>query len=224
MSNKHVAPLKDADFLAFCKRIGVVLGKYADQFKYFTKEQLDGYNAHVTILDDAMALIATGQATHAVFARKNTEKKWLKNTTTKIHNFVQAHPFTTDEIRKEFGFAIPKKTRTRSTYPDDSVEGMLAKHPTDHRHIFTYRIRGSEGRGCGGIYKCVELRIYVCAPGEKPPAMPDDYTRREFIRRSPTDIIFPATQAGMIAYYIARFINNAGMPGPWAALESELIP
>jgi hypothetical protein len=224
MHGVHIFPRGDNDAAVFCRNIVTAYSKYVDVYKYRDKAFWDKYAAHVKTFENALLGLATDKRSSSLIIQKNEARRYLEAETTKIYRFIQAHPSTTDDIRMQFAFHIYKKTHTKSTPPTHMVEGSVTNNPVDHIHIFRYRPLDTNKRGCGGLYDRVELRIFVCNENENPPVNPEQYPRCVFVRHSPARITFPPEQAGLIAYYAARFINSVGMPGPWAILECFRIP
>jgi hypothetical protein len=224
MVDRHVFPTRVSEVAAFCLAVLGAGRKYIKELPFADEAFWNKFEEYIKQFTDAVKALEIDKGSQTLFLRRNTAMKWLKDAVKRIHGFVKNHSFTTDAILQEFCFHIPKKYHTKATPPVDSVEATFTKHKTDHIHVCQFRILDSTGRGCGDIYDRVELRIFVGDNDSTPPANPEDYPRREELRRSPTNIIFPPEQAGMIAYYVARFINKVGMKGPWTILKRERIP
>jgi hypothetical protein len=224
MSNQPLFPTKMGDVPAFCFGVLAAGKKYIKELPFADDAFWTLFESYINKFVTAVNALEVDKYSQSLLLQRNVARDWLKDAVHRIHEFVKGHPFTTDEILHEFGFAVPKKVRTRATVPTDSVEATFTKHKTASRHICKFRILGSDSRGCGGLYDRVELRIFVGKDDQKPPANPEDYPRREELRKSPEEIEFPPEQAGLIAYYAARFINSVGEEGPWAILEAERIP
>ena len=69
------------------------------------------------------------------------------------------------------------------------------------------------------------FRIYyrVIAPGETPPANPEDLTKSFFTKRKKDVIEFEFGESGKTAFFAVQ-IENEGRKGPWGPLVSALIP
>ena len=69
------------------------------------------------------------------------------------------------------------------------------------------------------------FRIYyrVVAPGESPPARPEDLTTSFFTKRKKDVIEFDFGDSGKTAFFAVQ-IENEGRKGPWGPLVSALIP
>jgi hypothetical protein len=63
----------------------------------------------------------------------------------------------------------------------------------------------------------------VVAPGETPPADPDDLRKSFFTKRKKDVIEFDFGDSGKTAYFAVQ-IENEGKKGPWGPLVSALIP
>jgi hypothetical protein len=63
----------------------------------------------------------------------------------------------------------------------------------------------------------------VVAPGEMPPANPDDLRKSFYTKRKKDVIEFDFGDSGKTAYFAVQ-IENEGKKGPWGPLVSALIP
>jgi hypothetical protein len=63
----------------------------------------------------------------------------------------------------------------------------------------------------------------VVAPGETPPASPDDLRKSFFTKRKKDVIEFDFGDSGKTVYFAVQ-IENEGKKGPWGPLVSALIP
>lgn len=71
-----------------------------------------------------------------------------------------------------------------------------------------------------GVHGC---QIYL-AVGTAAPADPTGYTFVALDTRTPYTDVHPAADAGKMAYYMLRWANAKGEPGPWGDVVSAKIP
>jgi hypothetical protein len=118
------------------------------------------------------------------------------------------------------GLKIPDSHPTQSGSPTDqvTVETFLVG-----RHELGVRIVYVTGGPENPANKGYRLWYGVVAPGEAPPANPDDLRKSFFTKRKKDVLEFDFGASGSTCY-IAVQIENAGRKGPWGPLTSALIP
>jgi hypothetical protein len=69
------------------------------------------------------------------------------------------------------------------------------------------------------------FRVYyrVVAPGETPPASPEDLTKSFFTKRKKDVIEFGFNDSGSTVFFAVQ-VENEGKKGPWGPMTSALIP
>jgi hypothetical protein len=91
------------------------------------------------------------------------------------------------------------------------------------RHELGVRIIYITGTPTDPANKGYRIWYSVIAPGETPPANPDDLRKSFFTKRKKDVIEFEFGDSGKIAYFAVQ-IENEGKKGPWGPLTSALIP
>jgi hypothetical protein len=91
------------------------------------------------------------------------------------------------------------------------------------RHELGVKIIYETGNPDDSANKGYRIWYTVLAPGETPPAKPDDLRKSFFTRRQKDVIIFEFDDSGKTAYFGVQ-IENEGRKGPWGPLTSALIP
>jgi hypothetical protein len=91
------------------------------------------------------------------------------------------------------------------------------------RHELGVRIIYETGDPDDPANKGYRLWYTVVAPGETPPANPDELRKSFFTKRKKDVIIFEFDDSGKTVYFAVQ-IENEGKKGPWGPLTSALIP
>jgi hypothetical protein len=91
------------------------------------------------------------------------------------------------------------------------------------RHELGVRIIYVVGSPTDPANKGYRIWYSVVAPGETPPANPDDLRKSFFTKRKKDVIEFDFGDSGKTAYFGVQ-IENEGKKGPWGPLVSALIP
>jgi hypothetical protein len=91
------------------------------------------------------------------------------------------------------------------------------------RHELGVRIIYVVGTATDPANKGYRIWYSVVAPGETPPANPDDLRHSFYTKRKKDVIEFDFGDSGKTAYFAVQ-IENEGKKGPWGPLVSALIP
>jgi hypothetical protein len=91
------------------------------------------------------------------------------------------------------------------------------------RHELGVRIIYVVGNPTDPASKGYRIWYSVVAPGEAPPANPDDLRKSFYTKRKKDVIEFEFGDSGKTAYFAVQ-IENEGKKGPWGPLVSALIP
>jgi hypothetical protein len=91
------------------------------------------------------------------------------------------------------------------------------------RHELGVRIIYAAGSPTDPANKGFRIWYSVAAPGETPPANPDDLRKSFYTKRKKDVIEFDFGDSGKTAYFAVQ-IENEGKKGPWGPLVQALIP
>jgi hypothetical protein len=91
------------------------------------------------------------------------------------------------------------------------------------RHELGVRIIYVVGTATDPANKGYRIWYSVVAPGETPPANPDDLRQSFYTKRKKDVIEFEFGDSGKTAYFAVQ-IENGGKQGPWGPLVNALIP
>jgi hypothetical protein len=91
------------------------------------------------------------------------------------------------------------------------------------RHELGVKIIYVTGNPSDPANKGYRIWYSVIAPGETPPANPDELRKSFFTKRKKDVIEFDFGDSGKTAYFAVQ-IENEGKKGPWGPLVSALIP
>ncbi len=137
----------------------------------------------------------------------------------KYSRFLQGRVETTDAVREELGLPVRDKVKTPVGVPTIAPEleidfSQRLRHKVHAGTNPQNERLNKKPKGVGSI----ELRKKV---GEAPEG-PDDMQTAAVMTSSPA-VIDLAGQAGKIVYYVARYLNTKGQPGPWGEVESAEV-
>jgi hypothetical protein len=118
------------------------------------------------------------------------------------------------------GLKVPDSTLTPSGDPTAqvTVETYLVG-----RHELGVKIIYVTGSATDPANKGYRIWYTVVAPGETPPANPDDLRKSFYTKRKKDVIEFEFGDSGKTACFAVQ-IENEGRKGPWGPLVSALIP
>jgi hypothetical protein len=118
------------------------------------------------------------------------------------------------------GLKVPDSTPTPSGTPTAqvTVETYLVG-----RHELGVKIVYVTGSPADKANKGFRIWYSLTAPGETPPANPDDLRKSFFTKRKKDLIEFDFGDSGKTAWFAVQ-IENDGRKGPWGPLVSALIP
>ena len=137
----------------------------------------------------------------------------------KYSRFLQGRPQTTDTVREELGLPVYDKQPTPVGVPTIAPEleidfSQRLQHKVHAGTAPQNERLNKKPKGVGSI----ELRKKV---GEAP-VSPDDMQTAVIMTDSPA-IIDLTGNAGKLVYYVARYLNTKGQPGPWGEVESAEV-
>jgi hypothetical protein len=118
------------------------------------------------------------------------------------------------------GLKIPDPIPTPSGPPTAQVTVetyLLGRHELGVRIIYVV------GTAADPANKGYRIWYSVIAPGETPPANPDDLRKSFYTKRKKDVIEFEFGDSGKTAYFAVQ-IENEGKKGPWGPLVNALIP
>jgi hypothetical protein len=93
--------------------------------------------------------------------------------------------------------------------------------PPDVRGDYGYALyRGVMPQGGATLEQAVSVKHYLM----KEPLSGDELLHHRFTRRQKEQVAFDASEAGMTAYFCARYENQKGEYGVWGAVASAIIP
>ncbi|MCK4307433.1 hypothetical protein KAW50_04300 [candidate division WOR-3 bacterium] len=151
--------------------------------------------------------------------KDNADRKVALQVLRKYSRFIQGRPQTTDAVREELGLPVRDKVKTPVGVPEIAPEleidfSQRLQHKVHAGTAPQNERLNKKPKGVGSI----ELRKKV---GETPTS-PDDMQTAAIMTSSPA-IIDLTGQAGKIVYYVARYLNTKGQPGPWGEVESAEV-
>jgi hypothetical protein len=91
------------------------------------------------------------------------------------------------------------------------------------RHELGVKIIYITGSATDPANKGFRIWYTVVAPGETPPANPDDLRKSFYTKRKKDIIEFDFGDSGKTAFFVVQ-IENGSKKGPWGPLVSALIP
>jgi hypothetical protein len=112
----------------------------------------------------------------------------------------------------------PHPTPSGAPTAQTTVETYLAG-----RHELGVKIVYVTGNPADPANKGFRIWYSVIAPGETPPADPEELRKSFFTKRKKDLIEFDFGDSGKTAYFAVQ-IENGGKKGPWGPLVSALIP
>jgi hypothetical protein len=92
------------------------------------------------------------------------------------------------------------------------------------RHELGVRIVYVTGSPDDPANKGYRIWYSVIAPGETPPANPDELRKSFFTKRRKDLIEFEFGDSGSTVYFAVQVENSEGKKGPWGPMVSALIP
>ena len=130
-------------------------------------------------------------------------------------------PPLTDSDFVALGLNPPDTTHTPSGVPTAQVqvETYLAG-----RHELGVKIVYVTGSANDPANKGYRIWYGVLAPGEAPPAGPEDLRKSFFTMRKKDLLQFDYGESGQIAYVAVQIENSGGKQGPWGPMVNALIP
>ena len=149
----------------------------------------------------------------------NADREICKEALRKFARQIQGRKETTDIQREGLGITVRDKIPTPVGVPDIAPELEIDfSQRLQHKvHAGTNPQNENLNKKPKGV-QSIELRKKV---GEVP-AGPDDMQIAVIMTSSPV-VIDCSGQAGKICYYVARYLNTKGEPGPWGEVESAEV-
>ena len=180
----------------------------------------DGATNWTNAYDAALA----GRHTYeGLLAAKDTQQTALTAIIRQLNNLVQANTGVSDATRAAAGLPVHKTTRTPA--PDIETHPVLYRVDNDHllqRLWFSDSATpGSKAKPTGAA--ACEIRQALVAPGG---AAPTDLDAMPFLAldtKSPHRTDFTLADVGKTAWYVQRWTNTRGVPGPWGPLTSYVV-
>ncbi len=146
-------------------------------------------------------------------------RKILKQVLRKYSRHIQGDTGTTDIQREALGLPVHDKVKTPVGVPTiaPELEIDFSQRLQHTVHAGTLPQNENLNKKPKGVHS-IELRKKV---GEAPTG-PDDMQTAAIMTSSPA-VIDCSGQAGKICYYVARYLNTKGQPGPWGEVESAEV-
>lgn len=169
------------------------------------------------------AQVAALNAARGATENKTEARKRLERAARRVGGFVQTYPATTDSVRAQLGITV-RGTRAGGTTVPPSAPLIAAEHAAR----FTHRLRFVPPEGQDGIQKPrgvmgAELYVALSPPNSPPPSNEEDFKYVRAITRDGVRITFPSEQAGLIAYYRARWLTRTGDVGGWSPNTTAMV-
>jgi hypothetical protein len=151
--------------------------------------------------------------------KDNADRKIAKECLRKYARHIQGRVETTDEQREGLGITVRDKIPTPVGLPTIAPEleidfSQRLRHTV---HAGTNPQNENLNKKPKGVAS-IELRKKV----DSAPSGPDDMQIVIVMTSSPA-ILDCSGQAGKIVYYVARYLNTRGQPGPWGEVESAEV-
>lgn len=216
-------PRTDGDFSAWA-------GQFVNgASEFFVTQGLDDpmllelQTAYGTWVVQYRAQIAALNAARAATENKVSARKRLEKAARRVGGFIQTYPATTDAVRAQLGITV-RGDRTGGT-PVPPVAPLIAAEQSAR---FTHRLRFVPPEGQDGISKPrgvmgAELYVALAPPNQPPPSNEEDFKYVRAITRDGVRITFPPEQAGLIAYYRARWLTRTGDVGGWSPNTTAMV-
>lgn len=223
-------PRTDGDFSAWA-------GNFVNEaVAFFVAQGLDDpmllelQTAYGTWVVQYRAQVAAMNAARGATENKVEARKRLERAVRRLGGFVQTYPATTDAIRARMGITVRGTGRGGAAF---GIHGsaFVVKAPliaAEHAARFTHRLRFIPPEGQDGIQKPrgvmgAELYVALAPPSSPPPEQETDFRYVRAITRDGVRITFPPEQAGLIAYYRARWLTRTGDVGGWSPNTTAMV-
>ncbi len=151
--------------------------------------------------------------------KDNADRKIAMQVVRTYSRYFQGRPQTTDTVREALGLPVRDKVKTPVGVPDIAPELSIdfSQRLQHTVHAGTNPQNERRNKKPKGV-QSVELRKKI---GEAPLGV-DDMQIAVIMTGSPA-IIELVGQAGKTVYYVARYLNTKGQPGPWGEVESAEV-
>lgn len=146
-------------------------------------------------------------------------RKIVKQVLRKYSRHLQGRAETTDAVREALGLPVHDKVKTPVGVPTiaPELEIDFSQRLQHTVHAGTNPQNENLNKKPKGVAS-IELRKKI---GEAPVG-PDDMQTAAIMTSSPA-VIELTGQAGKVVYYVARYLNTKGQPGPWGEVESAEV-
>jgi hypothetical protein len=183
----------------------------------------DKFNALGTAYSNALVLFqkaASSERTAAITAQCQTAFKAMTDTMRDFKKRYFLSPPLEDADYVRLGLKIPDHTPTQSGSPTAQVtlESSLVG-----RHELGIKIVYLTGNPDDKANKGYRIWYSVVAPGETPPADPEELYKSFYTKRKKDRMEFEYGDSGKTAWFAVQ-VENDGKKGPWGPLVSALIP
>ncbi len=231
------SPARGADALGvhdYIPRTDGDFSAWAGQFvngasEFFVAQGLDDpmilelQNAYGTWIINYRAQVAALNAARGATETKVEARRRLERAARRVGGFIQTYPATTDADRALMGITV-RGTRTGGT-PVPPHAPLIAAEQSAR---FTHRLRFVPPEGQEGIQKPrgvmgAELYVALAPPNAPPPEHETDFRYVRAITRDGVRVTFSAEQAGLIAYYRARWLTRTGDVGGWSPNTTAMV-
>jgi hypothetical protein len=223
-------PGTEAGMLAFGANIHRCNGIYAVVLGLKTAE-VTGLETKRTDFQTLHDQCANGDQPKTVTEAKNAAKKVYLKELRRFIDALQANPKMTDVIRADYDITIKAKP-SKIGVPDGEVslelsyEGGLHKVIAEIVHMRTADEPNSKANYGVAIYRglmpvggaTVEQATSPKRYLMKPPVSGDELKYYKFTRKKKEIVVFDADEAGMTAYFCARYENQKGDAGAWGPI------
>jgi hypothetical protein len=172
-----------------------------------------------------------------VTAAKNAAKKAYIKELRRFIKELQGNPKMTDTVRADYNITV-RKTPSKVGKPHGEVFLTLTYEGGPHRVIVKIEAMRTTDEGDARANYGVAIYRGLMPPGGatveqaasakhylmKPPVSGDELLYYRFTRNKKEIAVFDAEEAGMTAYFCARFENQKGEAGEWGPIVCIVSP
>ncbi|MBI3945553.1 MAG: hypothetical protein HY321_06525 [Armatimonadetes bacterium] len=202
-----------AQFVTYASSHATPLGLTADQITALTSAQTTWnglYAEHVQARNWAMGARENKDESRAALEQR------LRALTAQI----QIAPGATDSMRAALGITIRDTTPTPVPAPTTRPVAQIDSSQR-LRHVIAFADEGTPTSRAkpAGVTGC---QVWVKL-GDPAPSDPKEMSYLATDTRTPYTVDFEAEEAGKRAYYMLRWVNTRGEPGPWGAMVTATV-
>ncbi|HEY4787624.1 MAG TPA: hypothetical protein VIH57_16315 [Bacteroidales bacterium] len=152
-----------------------------------------------------------------VVAKNESRREYEKSLRGFIFEWLARNNSIEDSERERMGLTVRKTTHTAVPEPTTSPIGNI-DFSIRRQHLI-YFTDGLGGKGKPeGVHGC-EIYYRMGEAGESD----SEYTFLATETKSPYLLTFKMPDAGKMVYYMLRWVNTRGKPGPWSKVISAIV-